>query len=217
MKITKLVHSCLIIEQNGKKFLVDPGNYSWQSGAITDEHLTNLDTVVVTHAHPDHLDADFAEAIKKNSPQAHWYGPQQVVSQLAEWGIEAKSTSNDPTIQFINSDHADLSPWFSEQPEHTSYVLHNELLVGGDCHTLTDMHGARVLAAAINGGPWGSVVGFAKMIESMKSRPKTIIPLHDWHWNDNARKAFYARLPEVLSQFDVKFVGLDNGIETEIS
>ncbi len=216
IKITKLVHSCLIVEQSDKKFIIDPGNYSWQSGVVTEEHLANLDAVVVTHVHPDHLDADFAEAINKNSPQAQWYGPQQVVSQLTEWGVKADSTTSDPAIQLISSDHADLAPWFSEQPHHTSYVLFSELLVGGDCHTLTDAHGARVFAAAINGGPWGSIVGFAKMIESMKNRPKAVIPLHDWHWNDEARKAFYARLPEVLSQFGVEFVALENGIETEI-
>jgi len=216
MKITKLVHSCLLVEQDGKRLLADPGSYSWNSGEVKDEHMSELDTVVVTHAHPDHLNKDFAEAIKRNSPQARWYGPKQVVNQLAAWGIEGSSASDEAAVRFIESQHADLSPWFGEQPEHTSFVVFGDLLLGGDCHTLTDRHGAKFIAGAINGGPWGAVVGFAKMIESMDDRPQVVLPLHDWHWNETARQAIYDQLPAVLAKFDVQFMPLENGVTIEI-
>ena len=111
----------------------------------------------------------------------------------------------------MNSDHADLSPWFAEQPEHASFVVMDELLIGGDCHTLKSSYGARILAGAINGGPWGSVVGFVKMIENMESRPEVVLPLHDWHWNEDARTAVYSRLPDVLTSLGSEFVPLVNG------
>lgn len=216
MKITKLVHSCLVIEHENQKFLVDPGNYSWQSGIVSEDHLTNVDAVIITHAHPDHLDETFAGAIKRLSPNAVWYGPGQVVEQLSAWGTEALVESDNPKIKFIFSKHADLAPWFPEQPEHSSYVLFEEVLVGGDCHTLEDRYGARIFAGAINGGPWGSVVGFMKMIESMPNRPQLVLPLHDWHWNEEARKAIYARLPDVFGSLNVEFVALENGIVQEL-
>lgn len=216
MNITKLVHSCLIVENAGKRILIDPGNYSWQSGIVKPELLTNVDVVVVTHAHPDHFHEGFVKAIKDASPNAVWYGPKQVVDKLVVWGINGSTTSNDENIRFIESEHADLSPWFNEQPAHTSFVIFNDLLVGGDCHTLTESHGARIFGAAINGGPWGAVVGFSKMVESMTNRPQIVIPLHDWHFHDEARQGIYARLPEVLSPFDVEFVPLENGIAKQI-
>ncbi len=180
------------------------------------DHLADIGIVAVTHAHPDHLDEHFAKAIHEASPGAVWYGPAGAADQLASWGIRGLTSSNDATVRFVTSQHADLSPWFGVQPEHTSFVLFSELLVGGDCHTLAESHGARLLAGAINGGPWGGVVGFSKMIESMETRPEIVIPLHDWHLHDEARRGIYARLPEVLSQFGVAFIPLENGITTQV-
>ena len=196
--------------------MVDPGIYSWQSGLVTPELLNDIDAVVVTHIHPDHLSADFARAIHEASSSASWYGPQQVVNQLASWGIDGLVASSDRDIRFIESVHADLSPLFNEQPEHTSFVLFNDLLIGGDCHTLADSHGARIFGAAINGGPWGAVIGFARMIESMSNRPQIVIPLHDWHFHDEARRGIYVQLPDVMSQFGVEFVPLENGISKQV-
>jgi len=216
MKITKLVHSCVVVEQDSKKLIVDPGNYSWQSGVVKPELLIGIDSVVVTHIHPDHLDKEFVGAITQKSPDAKWYGPSEVVGQLESWGIKASSSSEDSTIKFVESAHADLSPWFPSQPEHTSFVLFGDLLIGGDCHTLSSSHGARIFGAAVSGGPWGAVVGFSKMIEAMRDRPEVVIPLHDWHLNEEARSGFYAKLPSVLEPFGVEFVALENGVSKSI-
>lgn len=216
MKLTKFVHSCLLVESNGRRILTDPGNFSWASGLVTADILQNIDAVVVTHNHPDHLDNDFAKAIHAASPDALWYGPQQVVTQLETLGIVARTESDDEDIRFIESHHADLSPWLNQQPEHSSYVLFGDVLVGGDCHTLTSSHGARIFAAAINGGPWGAVLGFIHMIEAMPDRPEIVVPLHDWHFNDEARTSIYARLPEVLAPLEVTFMPLQNGVSVDV-
>ncbi len=216
MKLTKLVHSCLLVETAGKKALVDPGNYSWQSGLVRPENLTDIDIVVITHNHPDHLDESFVRAIYAASPNAQWYGTLQAVNQLGGFGITAQSESHNDDVRFITSEHANLSPWVTEQPEHTSYVLFNEILIGGDCHTLTNNHGARIFAGAVSGGPWGAVVGYTKMIAAMSPQPEIVVPLHDWHWNDEARQAIYARLPEVMNRLGATFVALENGQGVEV-
>lgn len=216
MKITKLVHSCLLVEKGDKKILVDPGLYSWQDEKVKSTDLSNIYAIVVTHNHPDHLNEDFAKAVIKASPNAKWYGTQEIVDVLKGWGTVGLLSSEDKDVQFIKTEHADLSPWFDKQPEHTSYIIFSDMLISGDCQTLTSAYGARILAGAINGGPWGAVVGFSKMIESMSERPKVVIPLHDWHWNEEARKGIYARLPEVLGKFGVDFVDIDDCAELEM-
>lgn len=216
MDITKLVHSCLLVQKNDIKILVDPGIYSWQDERVKTMNLSGIDAVVVTHSHPDHLNNEFAEAIKSASPNAKWYGTTQVAEQLENMGIGCSIVSQDDSIQFIKSEHADLSPWFSEQPEHASYLLFGDLLISGDCQTLDSSHGAKILAGAINGGPWGAVVGFSKMIETMSDRPQIVLPLHDWHWNQTAREAIYDRLTEVMAMFDIKFIPLENCVNIEI-
>lgn len=216
MKITKLVHSCLLIEKDGKKILVDPGVYSWQNETVKNTDFSCISSVVVTHNHPDHLNEDFVAAVNTVSPDAKWYGPGQVVEQLKGLGIEATTSSQESDIKFVESEHADLSPWYDEQPDHTSFLFFGEVLVSGDCQSLKSAHGARVLASAVNGGPWGAVVGFCKMIESMDERPKVVLPLHDWHWNEEARAGIYSNLKGVMNKFDVEFIPLENCATFEV-
>lgn len=216
MKITKFVHSCLLVENDGKKALVDPGNYSWGSGLVDQDMLKDIDYVLITHAHSDHIDETFASVINELSPNAVWYvtkSTKKLIQNLSGIQIELVSMLSD--VRYIESEHADLTHWGGCE-DHSSFVLFGDLLISGDCHTLTSMHGASILAGAINGGPWGSIKSFLNMIDSMEDRPKVLLPLHDWHWNDQARDGFYARLPEVLEQFGVTFTPLKNTIPVEV-
>ncbi len=215
MKLTKLVHSCLLIESNHGRTLVDPGNYSWQSGVVLPEHLQNINNVAITHVHPDHCDENFVKAILANSPNAVWFGPTDVQLTLSTWGINNFATEA-LGIKPVDSKHTHLAPWFPNDPDHTSYLIDDTILISGDCHSISDGLDAPIFAAAVNGGPWGSVLDFVRMIETMKNRPKQVVPLHDWHWNTDARKAIYARLVEVLPQFGVSFTALEDGVATSI-
>ena len=51
MQLTHLGHSAVLVQTDGARILIDPGNFSdaWHG-------LTDLDAVLVTHRHPDHLD-----------------------------------------------------------------------------------------------------------------------------------------------------------------
>lgn len=50
----------------------------------------------------------------------------------------------------------------------------------------------------------------------MPGSPAIVLPLHDWHWNQNAKDGYYKRLPEVLDDFGVKFIPIETGISVEI-
>ena len=51
MQLTHLGHSAVLVQTDGARILIDPGNFSdaWHG-------LTDLDAVLVTHRHPDHLE-----------------------------------------------------------------------------------------------------------------------------------------------------------------
>ncbi len=65
MQITHLGHSAVLVEVDGKRILIDPGNFSdaWHG-------LTDLDVILVTHLHADHVDPEHAPALVKANPRA---------------------------------------------------------------------------------------------------------------------------------------------------
>lgn len=65
MRITHLGHAAVLAETDGARILIDPGNVSdaWHS-------LSDLDAVLVTHQHPDHLDPQNLPVLVKANPSA---------------------------------------------------------------------------------------------------------------------------------------------------
>ena len=51
MKLTHLGHACLLVETDDARLLIDPGTMS------AFEDVRDLDAVLVTHQHADHVDA----------------------------------------------------------------------------------------------------------------------------------------------------------------
>lgn len=53
MKITKLGHCCLVIEEAGQKILTDPGTFTTSQNDMTD-----INILLITHEHADHYHLD---------------------------------------------------------------------------------------------------------------------------------------------------------------
>ena len=68
MNITHFGHAAVLVETDRVRILIDPGNFSsgWHD-------LTNLDAILVTHSHPDHIDPEWIPALIGNNPSAKWY------------------------------------------------------------------------------------------------------------------------------------------------
>jgi len=95
-----LGHSTLLIKVDGKLILTDPifsqraGPFGWLSPkryskplASTD-NLPEIDAVLITHNHPDHLDEDSIKALI--SKTRHFIAPLAVGKILEEWGVSHK-------------------------------------------------------------------------------------------------------------------------------
>ena len=55
------------------------------------------------------------------------------------------------------------------------------------------------------------------MVRDMKgAKPEKFIPLHDWHWNDQARAGFYKRLEGAMGDLGIEFVPTESGQEYEV-
>lgn len=65
MQLTHLGHSAVLVEVNGIRILIDPGNFSDAWHGVAD-----LDAILVTHLHPDHIDPAHVPALVAANPQA---------------------------------------------------------------------------------------------------------------------------------------------------
>lgn len=92
MRITHLGHSAVLVEVSDQRILLDPGNFSdgWHS-------LTDLDAVVITHQHPDHVDPEHVPALLAANPQARVYVEPQVVGKVPLVG--ARPIAADSTVE----------------------------------------------------------------------------------------------------------------------
>ncbi|MBK6886326.1 MAG: MBL fold metallo-hydrolase [Tetrasphaera sp.] len=65
MRITHLGHACLLIEMADSRILLDPGVFTADLSPATD-----LDAILVTHQHPDHLDQSRLPGLRRANPGA---------------------------------------------------------------------------------------------------------------------------------------------------
>ncbi|GFH42439.1 L-ascorbate-6-phosphate lactonase [Lactococcus hodotermopsidis] len=67
-------------------------NLRTQPFVIDPFEVKNIDALVVTHIHSDHLDINTAAAVNQNCPNAKFIGPQEVVNTWLKWGVPADKT-----------------------------------------------------------------------------------------------------------------------------
>src|SRR5215218_11221979 len=92
MRLTKLGHSCLLVEEGGARLLLDPGTLS---GGF--EELEGLTAVLFTHQHADHLDQARLRGLLERNPRARVVSDQGSAEPWARpgwrsrWGTTARN------------------------------------------------------------------------------------------------------------------------------
>ena len=176
MRITKFGHSCLLVEENNERILVDPGVWS-----VLPDSLSAVQAILLTHEHPDHIDPNLLHAVLAKSPEATIYTNKAVGKKLDAEKInyttihpEQSFFVGEVTIAVIGEKHAVIYP---ELPEisNTGYLINNRLFVTGDALTVPGRP-VEILALPVC-APWSKiieVIDYAK-----KVLPKMAFPVHD--------------------------------------
>ncbi len=208
MKITKFVHACLLVETPERVALFDPGTMS--SPVIDITKLDRLDDIFITHEHPDHKDIDFIKQLVAKFPDVRITSTNQVVKQLDEAGITA---SNQPLAGavFFESPHESVAPLFSGSIEEIGVHYLDALSHPGDSHSFKETKD--ILALPIT-APWGSTIRALNL--ALELKPKHVLPIHDWHWRDEAREQTYNNFERILGEQGITFYKLQTGVPVEI-
>ncbi len=205
MKITKLGHSCLLVEMPepvNRTALFDPGAFSEEYVDI--ESLLYLDDIIITHEHADHLSVPLVQKLLDKFPEVRITAPPAVVRLLKAQSIFSTSEPYEG-IEHFESPHEDGGLLFNT-PEQRGVHYLRMLTHPGDGHSFKET--CSILAMPVT-APLGSVVSALEL--TVQLQPRYVIPIHDWHWSNEARTQMYQRLNQIFSDKGIQFIDAQNG------
>ncbi|HEY2297947.1 MAG TPA: MBL fold metallo-hydrolase [Jatrophihabitans sp.] len=81
MQLTKFTHACVRLDDGDRSLVIDPGVFS-----EVEQALDGATAVLITHEHPDHIDADKVRAALRADPRLQLFAPSSVADGLVEFG-----------------------------------------------------------------------------------------------------------------------------------
>jgi L-ascorbate metabolism protein UlaG (beta-lactamase superfamily) len=207
MKITKYLHSCLVFEQDGHKLLFDPGKFSFAEGRVIPQMFADVDSIIITHIHPDHLDTENLKKIVELS-KATVYTNTEVGEAIAKEGLPY-SLIEQGTYQ-IGPFKLDAFPVQHEPlldsptPQMTGFLINDKVLHPVDSMEtrLTEYTDIELLIM-VTMAPFANelrIAGFADRV-----RPKQIMPVHDGYARDFFIEQRYKNYTLHFNKSGIKF------------
>jgi L-ascorbate metabolism protein UlaG (beta-lactamase superfamily) len=177
MRVTHFGHSCVLVETGSARLLFDPGTFSAEF-----ENVGDLDAVLITHKHPDHLDHERLPALLAANPNARLIADSGSTADLAANGVTAETAAPGDELQIgqaqisvVGGRHAVIHP-------DIPVVDNIGLLVdgGGFYHPGDAFHVPEQRVDVLGlptGAPWlklSEAVDFLRAVS-----PRVAVPIHE--------------------------------------
>ncbi|NUS35296.1 MAG: MBL fold metallo-hydrolase [Pseudarthrobacter sp.] len=187
MKLTKYTHSCVRLEKDGGAIVLDPGNFSESA-----EALAGARAILVTHEHPDHLDAGAVVEALDRSQDLVLYAPEGVAGQLRGQapGASSRIHAVEPGSSFqaagfeirsFGGQHALIHPQIP-LVANIGYLVDSNVYHPGDSFIIPDGIKVQTLLVPLH-APWSKSAEVLDFVIGVRA-PKAF-QIHDGLLNDN--------------------------------
>jgi L-ascorbate metabolism protein UlaG (beta-lactamase superfamily) len=134
MRLTKYTHSCIRLDDGSRALVIDPGTFSETQLALDGVHA-----VLVTHEHPDHLDAPALLAAAHADAELRVWAPAAVASSLGELGDRVTAVGAGESfeaggfaIRTFGGLHALIHPLLGAPVANVGYLVEGSVYHPGD-------------------------------------------------------------------------------------
>lgn len=211
MKITKYGHACVVLEEQGKKLVIDPGEFTESFGEAGD-----IAAVVVTHVHGDHLGKDHLQAIVAANPDIKVFTTPEASQEWGDAHAQAVKSGDELaagpfSLKFFGELHNAVHPEWP-QNQNTGVMVNGVFYYPGDSFTKPD--GSVKVLAVPAGAPWlktGEAIDYVKDL-----KPELFFRTHDGLWNENGLATTDRWFGMAAEKFGVKYQALTPGDSIEI-
>lgn len=199
--IRRFSNSCLTVTTDVGVTLFDPGFWTFDSGEVDLETIGEVNRILVTHEHADHLKPEFVAFLIDRGTDVVVHANQSVADILAKIDIEVVVDNPiDVTCEDVSHE---MLPNGSTVPNR-SYTVGGVFTHPGDSYEPTET--APILALPLV-SPWGSMtasVAFAK-----KLAPQYVVPIHDFYLSTSGRQMLTGMAKGALGAAGIELVQVD--------
>ncbi len=205
MKITKYEHACLVIEEQGKRLVIDPGKFS---NSLPND-LSGVVGIVITHVHSDHFDIEKIKNLLSKNSELDIFSTEQVKDEMKNEGLSPKLVKAGDKVEwggfvleFFGGNH-ELYKDF----QNIAVLVNKKLYHPGDSYTKPNLP-VEVLAAPAS-APWLRVTEASDFITAV--RAKTVFPIHNSLLSEIGESIHYRILGGAAESVGSKWVVLKPG------
>ena len=181
MRMTKLGHSCVRLEREGRAIVLDPGVWSG------DDPLAGATAALITHEHADHINAAIVRAALERDAALELWTTEAVAGQFADLGTRVHAVSHGDAfsaagfdVRVYGRDHAQIHPDIPVVP-NVGFAIDGVVFHPGDAFTVPD-EPVDVLLLPVS-APWlkaSETFSYARAV-----RPEMSYAIHDEILNAN--------------------------------
>ena len=210
MKLTKYTHSCVRLQKEGQVLVIDPGTFSEAEEALAGAHA-----VLITHEHPDHVDAPAVLEALHSNPGLQVHAPARLAAELAakagDDGGRVHAVEPDTSfeaggfaVRSFGGQHALIHP-LVPVVANIGYLVEENVYHPGDSFVVPHGIEVKTLLVPLH-APWskvGEVVDFVVAVRAPQA-----YPIHDALLNELGRGLVEGHIGRIGGKYGAKYTSL---------